>query len=70
VSTDLLMFTVYSCIWGYLYIRSKDTTHSLTTVNYGTGIMISLFLVPFTALGVALHNQEKGSSKTGGLYLG
>ena len=56
VCADLLLFAVYSCIWGYLYIRAKDTTFSLATVNYGTGIMIALFAVPFTALGIALHN--------------
>lgn len=51
-----MLFGVYSCIWAYLYIRAKDTTYSLATVNTGTGIMIALFIIPFSALGESLHN--------------
>ena len=55
------LFTVWSFIWGYLYITCKDSKFSTSPVNTGTGISVALFIIPFTILGVMLNNQERES---------
>jgi hypothetical protein len=68
--TDLGLFTLYSIIWGVLYMRSKDVNFSLELVQYGTGAMIALFAIPFTLLGLSLHKQQQASVINGGSFPG
>ena len=51
------LFAVYSVFWGYLYLRSKNVTFSLNDVDYGTGIVIALFIIVFSFLGIQLRND-------------
>ena len=62
VLTDLGIFAVYSCLWWYFYTKSRDVTYSATATNYCAGIVIAIFVIPFTVIGMQIRNQENSQN--------
>ena len=53
------LFVVSSSIWGYLYMQSKDEPSSLDASIWTSGVVIAMFIVLFTFLGMKLNDGHK-----------